>query len=227
VGIGAIIAVLAACSGGGALDGSEPGPDDGSSPQSGFPTVADDDLNTSFPTTILSDTSDTLVVVPPSTTVPPTTTTTTTTTTLVVTTTTSAPAPDCPLPPVASDVLFDTGSDELRPGAEEPLRAMAETLTSDFASFRFLLVGHTDSRASAEYNQDLSERRAERVREWLLESGGVPADSVDAVGRGETELLEDDHPGGVFDEAAGAVNRRVEVFVIGLQAEDPRCEFDD
>jgi len=74
-------------------------------------------------------------------------------------------------------------------------------------SSTFLVEGHTDSRGSAEMNQDLSAQRATSVRDYLI-SQGVSPDRIKAVGRGLNEPVANN------DTAEGrANNRRVEVVV--------------
>ena len=73
----------------------------------------------------------------------------------------------------------------------------------------FRLVGHSDTRGDAQYNQDLSERRAHSVREAVLALRGAAAGRVDAIGKGEREPLIT-----ARSEADHRVNRRVEVRVI-------------
>lgn len=70
---------------------------------------------------------------------------------------------------------------------------------------RFVVVGHTDSKGSEAFNQDLSERRAQAVMNWLVENG-VDAGRLSAIGRGETAPVADN------GTAEGrAKNRRVEL----------------
>lgn len=138
-----------------------------------------------------------------------TTTTSTTTTTIPTTTTTVEPCQ----PPIPSDVLFDTDSAELREEADDQLSAAAETLLEDCPASRIVVVGHTDSRGTEEYNLDLSLRRAEAVIEWMVEFG-IDRSIFEADGAGESELLEPDvRSDGTFDQEVGARNRRVEFIV--------------
>ena len=74
---------------------------------------------------------------------------------------------------------------------------------------RYRLVGHTDSRGSATYNQRLSKHRAESVRAFILELQGDLQGRLEARGEGENRLLTTDGT-----EPAHALNRRVEVQVL-------------
>ena len=70
---------------------------------------------------------------------------------------------------------------------------------------RFQLAGHTDADGSDDYNQNLSERRAKRVIEWLV-SNGIDADRLDAVGYGETRPVAPNDT-----ESGKALNRRAQL----------------
>ena len=107
-----------------------------------------------------------------------------------------------------SDVLFDTGSYTLKPGAREKLAKISGILLAH-PGLRMQIEGHTDSVGSDEFNQQLSERRADSVRDFLAEQG-VPASSVTAKGFGKTQ------PVASNDTAEGRQrNRRVELVVNG------------
>ena len=102
------------------------------------------------------------------------------------------------------DVLFDTGKATLKPGAYTTVERLATVLKED-ASRKVLIEGHTDSVGSDEFNQSLSERRAQSVQSALLERG-VEASQISTVGKGETT------PVASNDNAAGRQqNRRVEL----------------
>jgi len=107
-----------------------------------------------------------------------------------------------------SDVLFDTGQHTLQPGAREKLAKIAGIIVSH-PGLRLNIEGHTDSVGSDEYNQQLSERRAESVRSYLVQNG-VPANTVTAMGYGESK------PVASNDTQSGRQrNRRVEMIVSG------------
>jgi outer membrane protein OmpA-like peptidoglycan-associated protein len=104
------------------------------------------------------------------------------------------------------DVLFDTGEAQLKPGANSTIQRLAEFL-GEYPERRLLIEGHTDSRGSDEYNQELSQRRADAVRSALLQAG-VPSERIRAQGLGEQ------FPVASNETAAGRQeNRRVEIVV--------------
>jgi outer membrane protein OmpA-like peptidoglycan-associated protein len=102
------------------------------------------------------------------------------------------------------DVLFDTGAATLKPGADLSLNRLASYLKAH-PQTKVSIEGHTDSRGSEEYNEELSKRRADAVAKALVERG-VSADAVSTVGRGKG------YPVATNDTAAGRQqNRRVEI----------------
>jgi outer membrane protein OmpA-like peptidoglycan-associated protein len=107
-----------------------------------------------------------------------------------------------------SDVLFDTGSYTLKPGAREKLAKISGILLAH-PGLTLQIEGHTDSVGGDEFNQQLSERRADSVRDFLAENG-VPASAITARGFGKTQ------PVASNDSAEGRQrNRRVELVVNG------------
>jgi outer membrane protein OmpA-like peptidoglycan-associated protein len=107
-----------------------------------------------------------------------------------------------------SDVLFDTDSASLKPGAREKLSKIAGVLLAH-QNLQVAVEGHTDSVGRDSYNQGLSERRANSVRDYLLRQGIAPA-AVATSGFGEGQPLVSN------DSAAGRQqNRRVEIVVSG------------
>lgn len=84
-----------------------------------------------------------------------------------------------------TDVLFEFGKAQLRPGAHEKLDELAQTMQGAEVD-RIVAVGHADRIASDDYNRDLSERRAMAVKEYLVQKG-VDGQRVQAEGRGESE----------------------------------------
>lgn len=102
-------------------------------------------------------------------------------------------------------VLFDTGSDRIRPESTPTLAAIAEVMQRD-PVLRMKIEGHTDSVGDDAANQALSTARAAAVRGWLVSRHGIAADRLVSEGLGETK------PAGPNDTAEGRQqNRRVEL----------------
>jgi Outer membrane protein and related peptidoglycan-associated (lipo)proteins len=106
------------------------------------------------------------------------------------------------------DVLFENARYALRPAARESLAKVAGILLA-YPDLRLEVDGHTDSVGSDAYNQDLSEKRAGAVRDYLVQQG-IPVSSVTTMGFGKTQPIASN------SNAAGRQqNRRVEVVVSG------------
>jgi outer membrane protein OmpA-like peptidoglycan-associated protein len=82
-----------------------------------------------------------------------------------------------------STLLFDTDASQLKPGAYDRLRSLARTL-NNYPKSDVIIKGHTDSVGSEQYNQKLSESRADGVRTFLI-SEGVASPRITAIGFGE------------------------------------------
>lgn len=109
---------------------------------------------------------------------------------------------------VLRDVNFEFDSAQLTSSAEQTLSNVAEKLNSN-VQVEVRLEGYTDSIGSEQYNQDLSQRRADSVMQYLI-SQGVNSDRITAVGYGEQ------NPVATNETAAGrAENRRTEVHPLG------------
>jgi outer membrane protein OmpA-like peptidoglycan-associated protein len=107
-----------------------------------------------------------------------------------------------------SDVLFEFNKYTLKPGAREKLAKVSGILLA-YPGLQIQLEGHTDAAGSDEYNQKLSEDRANSVRDYVVVQG-VPANTVTAKGLGKTG------PVASNDNAAGRQkNRCVEMVVSG------------
>jgi outer membrane protein OmpA-like peptidoglycan-associated protein len=107
-----------------------------------------------------------------------------------------------------SDVLFDTGKYTLKPTGREKLAKIAGIILVH-PGLKLEADGFTDSVGGDDFNQRLSERRANAVREYLM-AQNLPADSITAVGFGkERPVASNQTPSG------RQLNRRVELIVSG------------
>jgi outer membrane protein OmpA-like peptidoglycan-associated protein len=108
---------------------------------------------------------------------------------------------------IPNEVMFAFNSDQLRPDAVNILAECAEMIKRDGAK-DMRVIGHTDSVGSLSYNLDLSNRRAQVVKTWLVKEGGIPKEDLLAVGLGPKK------PKASNTTAEGrAKNRRVEVVM--------------
>jgi outer membrane protein OmpA-like peptidoglycan-associated protein len=107
---------------------------------------------------------------------------------------------------VDSEVSFDFNKADIKPAFRPSLDKLADVIVK-YDRTVVHVVGHTDSIGSDAYNQDLSERRAARVGEYLR-ANGVPDYRLRTEGRGEREPRASNQT-----EAGRQLNRRVEIFV--------------
>lgn len=104
------------------------------------------------------------------------------------------------------DLLFATDSTFLRPDLQSDLRAVAKNL-NDYPNSNVVIVGHTDGIGDANYNQNLSEGRAQAVSN-VLRGANVSSSRLRTSGLGETQPIASN------DSANGrAQNRRVEIII--------------
>ena len=111
----------------------------------------------------------------------------------------------------ASGLLFDLNSEQILPNAATNLHNLAVSL-EQYPNTDVLIVGHTDASGTADYNQALSERRAQSAADFLV-SQGVQAGRIRTMGRGEMEPVASN-----ATDAGRASNRRVEVAIFANAA---------
>ena len=102
-------------------------------------------------------------------------------------------------------INFDTNKADIRKADMKELQTAID-FVKRYPETKIFVVGHTDSTGSDAYNQKLSERRAQAVVKYLVDSGHVKADMITAEGRGETEPIADNKT-----KEGRAKNRRVEI----------------
>ena len=110
------------------------------------------------------------------------------------------------LPRIDIEIKFDYDSASIKAESVPDVDELGKALTSDaLKEYRIVLNGHTDAAGSNDYNQDLSDRRAASVRDYLITKFGISEDRLIAIGYGEERLKNVDDP-------LAAENRRVEVI---------------
>ena len=113
------------------------------------------------------------------------------------------------LPNLTVQIQFAFNSDWILPASWVTVGMMADALHNPILlSNKFAVIGHTDAKGSRKYNLDLSQRRANSVKEMLVTTFGVDPAMLVAVGFGEEQLQDPSNPD-------GAVNRRVQLLNIG------------
>jgi OOP family OmpA-OmpF porin len=110
-------------------------------------------------------------------------------------------------------VHFAFDSDEILPGAERVLDDSAETLRR-YPDLVIEVAGHTDSVGTDSYNLDLSQRRAQSVRTYLIDAG-VDSGNLTAKGYGEVQPVESNDT-----EEGREENRRVILRILNKEVLD-------
>jgi outer membrane protein OmpA-like peptidoglycan-associated protein len=108
---------------------------------------------------------------------------------------------------LSGSVLFASAKSDLLPAAQLKLNDVAKALTQEDPLSKMVVEGHTDSQGAAAYNQDLSQRRAQVVRDYLV-TRGIASDRISAQGFGPTRSIADN-----ASPEGRANNRRVEIVV--------------
>jgi outer membrane protein OmpA-like peptidoglycan-associated protein len=119
-------------------------------------------------------------------------------------------------PTIDLEITFDYNSAALSPRAEPQLNSLGQALTSnELAGAVIMLGGHTDAKGGESYNQKLSERRAETVKRFLIETYKIPAANLVTAGYGKNGLKN------VSDPYASE-NRRVEIVNVAEREQASR-----
>lgn len=105
-----------------------------------------------------------------------------------------------------SGILFGFDSYSLTPESQESVMELAEILNK-YPETNLMIVGHTDNRGAESYNQDLSEKRASAVANYL-KMRGVSGDRLTTIGQGLDNPVETNET-----EEGRARNRRVEISI--------------
>lgn len=114
---------------------------------------------------------------------------------------------------LAADVLFDFDKYDILPKAQEALKQAAEVIREK-AKGVVHIEGHTDSKGTDTYNQKLSERRVNAVRDWLVNQEGLKNVKFETRGFGAKKpVAPNAKPDGSDDPEGRQKNRRVEIIV--------------
>jgi outer membrane protein OmpA-like peptidoglycan-associated protein len=108
-------------------------------------------------------------------------------------------------PNIDLEITFDYNSANISQKSLSSVQALGRALTSpDLKGSTFVVAGHTDAAGTDAYNQDLSERRADSIKRYLVDKYGIASADLVTVGYGKTELKDPSQP-------LAEVNRRVQV----------------
>src|SRR6202158_4690941 len=113
------------------------------------------------------------------------------------------------LPQFAADLQFDEDAAVIRPESYRVLGRIADTLYHpSLLGYKFLIVGHTASTGRRENNLTLSQRRADVIREVLVNTFKISSKRLQAIGLGEEQLLDAARP-------TAAVNQWIQIATVG------------
>lgn len=112
------------------------------------------------------------------------------------------------------NIYFDFGSSQIEDSSKYVLDRIIGVM-KEKVSMEIELSGHTDSKSSSEYNQQLSQKRAESAKAYMVEKGISP-ERVQAIGYGESRLLNHCSDGVECSDEEHAVNRRLEVKILKM-----------
>nr|RNJ64927.1 MAG: OmpA family protein [Leptolyngbya sp. IPPAS B-1204] len=123
-------------------------------------------------------------------------------------------AQDTTIYTLPADILFDFDKAGLRPDAEAALQQISDSIDQRFANDPIEIHGHTDSIGSDTYNLDLSKRRAESVRQWLITNKNMNLEQLMVKGLGESQpVVPNTNSDGSDNPQGRQKNRRVEIIV--------------
>lgn len=110
------------------------------------------------------------------------------------------------------DILFDFDKWSIREDAEENLAKVGEIIAA--YNHPVTIIGHTDSKGSEDYNLELSEKRAEAVKKWLVDQAEINPNLIETAGKGESEpVAPNTNPDGSDNPEGRQKNRRVEIRI--------------
>jgi len=113
------------------------------------------------------------------------------------------------LPQLILDIKFDTDSPIVRPESYHLVGQLADALAHPtLLPYRFLIVGHTEAVGRRDHNLTLSQRRADAIREVLVNTFKISPKRLQAIGLGEEQFLDAARP-------TAPANRQLHVMTVG------------
>ena len=104
-------------------------------------------------------------------------------------------------------IFFEFDSALLKAESREQVQALCSAIQTTGGDGKYQIIGHTDASGSVEYNLSLSTARAQEVVRYMVDTCGIPADRLEAVGMGQARLKDPTDP-------RADINRRVEIQVL-------------
>jgi outer membrane protein OmpA-like peptidoglycan-associated protein len=117
------------------------------------------------------------------------------------------------LPQFLADIKFDQDTSVIRPESYRLLGQIADALYHPtLVPYKFLIVGHTESSGRRDHNLILSRRRADAIRDVLVNTFKISAKRFHTLGLGEEQLQDPNRP-------SSPANQQVQIVTVGLRAE--------
>ena len=108
-------------------------------------------------------------------------------------------------PNIDLEIQFDFNSAQISKGSTQAVQELGKALSNpNLKGSTFVVAGHTDAIGGDAFNQDLSERRADTIKRYLIDKYGITGSDLVTVGYGKTKLKDTANP-------ADPINRRVQV----------------
>lgn len=127
-------------------------------------------------------------------------------------------APDLlTLPTVNIDITFDVDTPIVRPDSYQAVGRLADALVAaPLLPYTFLIVGHIEANGKREANVTLSQRRADAIRDILVNTFKISAKRLQSIGLGEEQLLDPAHP-------TGPANQQIQIMTIAKTPDEARA----
>ena len=117
------------------------------------------------------------------------------------------------LPTFTVDIHFDTDTPVVRPDSYQAVGRIADALVdAQLLPYTFLIVGHSDSTGKREANAILSQRRADSIRDVLVNTFKISSKRLQSLGVGEEQFIDQAHP-------TSPANLQIQILTIGKVAE--------
>jgi OOP family OmpA-OmpF porin len=117
------------------------------------------------------------------------------------------------LPGFNVDIQFDTDTPIVRPDSYQTLGRIADALVNaKLLPYSFLIVGHIEANGRRENNVILSQRRADAIRDIMVNTFKISAKRIQSIGLGEEQLLDSAHP-------TAAANRQIQILTVAKMPE--------
>ena len=115
-------------------------------------------------------------------------------------------------PNIDLEIQFDYNSARIAKTSTQAVEELGKALSNPaLRGSTFVVAGHTDGIGGYAFNQDLSERRADTIKRYLMQNYGIAATYLVTVGYGKTRLKDAQDP-------TDPVNRRVEIVNLQTQS---------